>query len=469
MKWSHYSEAIFDAYASQQGNIIVQACPGAGKTTNIQHMWGMNNRSKVYLVFNKHNEIEAQSRLPQIQGSDIRTLNGLGHRAVMNTFGNVTLDKNKVRDIIRKYNFQRSNRENQYTLERVVQIAKGIDVGNGISEDMYADMLSVHDMDEYPGLYSDMQSVLAMSDDMTTRIDFADQLRFPVIYNCTMPQYGDVLGDEVQDFNPVQAALIEVLGAERYVLVGDCHQSIYGFRGAMNNSMSVLAEQFACKEYPLSITYRCAKNIVKVAQGLYSDIEPWDNSPEGIVRYGKLDNEVFTEQDIVLCRMNRPLITLAYQLLRSNTPCYVRGRDIGDGLVRLIKRQGCFTVRELIGRLNEEYEVEIEKARRKEDEDKMKRIEDRYTSALLFCGRANLNDGPDVVIAAIERLFSEGRGVCLSTVHKAKGLEAKRAFLLEPDLFKSFRARAKHAWQKEQERNIEYVAVTRAKEELIYL
>jgi len=261
---------------------------------------------------------------------------------------------------------------------------------------------------------------------------------------------------------------LEMLKAKRYALVGDCHQSMYGFRGAMNNSMAVLKAQFHCKEYPLSITYRCAKSIVAIAAAMYNDIEAWDESPEGLVRYGN-GNEIFTQQDLVLCRINRPLIAMAYDLLRQGTACHVRGRDVGQGLIKLIERQGCFTVRELIGRLHDEYEVEIEKARRKEDENKMQRIDDKYTSALLFCSKVSLNDAPAKVIGAIDAIFTQGHGVCLSTVHKAKGLEAERVFMLEPDLHKAYRARAKHHWQWEQEMNIEYVAVTRAKRELVYL
>ena len=55
----------------------------------------------------------------------------------------------------------------------------------------------------------------------------------------------------------------------------------------------------------------------------------------------------------------------------------------------------------------------------------------------------------------------------LATVHKAKGLEAPRVFILEPNLMPS--PWAKKAWQIEQEGNLQYVAVTRALETLIYL
>jgi superfamily I DNA/RNA helicase len=284
-----------------------------------------------------------------------------------------------------------------------------------------------------------------------------------------MPQYHTVLGDEVQDFNAVQAALIERLKAERYSLVGDSHQSIYGFRGAMNNSMSHLKEQFHCDELPLSITYRCSKAVVKEAYAVYKDIEAWGESTEGNVRCSSYDKEQYTAQDIILCRMNRPLVALAYALLKEGIACHVKGRGIGEGLVKLIRKQGCPTVKRLMTVLTQAYAVEYESARLKDDDDTMQRIVDKYESALLFCEKASLESDPEEVCAIIDAVFTQGKGITLSTVHKAKGLEAERAFILEHTLHESFRQRARQQWQKEQEKNILYVGITRAKRELVYM
>jgi superfamily I DNA/RNA helicase len=96
-------------------------------------------------------------------------------------------------------------------------------------------------------------------------------------------------------------------------------------------------------------------------------------------------------------------------------------------------------------------------------------VSDKYESALLFCGKATLASDPEEVCAIIDTVFTQGKGVTLSTVHKAKGLEAERAFILERALHQSFMQRAKQQWQKEQEKNILYVAITRAKRELVYM
>jgi superfamily I DNA/RNA helicase len=473
--WSQYSEAIFQHYTESQSNLIVEARPGAGKTTNIEHLWSLDTHPTVYVVFNKHNQIEAQEKLPEKGGSAVLTLHGLGYGIVLNSFGRVVVDKYKVPNIIKdmaKFKRLRSSehREQQYTLAKIVGIAKCMDTGTGFTPQLYENALCMYDdIEEYPELYRDTLDVLERSDAQTNVIDFQDQLRFPVIYDCAMPQYHSVLGDEVQDFNPVQAALIEKLHAQRYALVGDSHQSIYGFRGAMNNSMSVLKEQFHCVELPLSITYRCSKAVVKEAYAVYKDIEAWEHSTEGTVRMSTADKEQYTAQDIVLCRMNRPLVVLAYALLREGIACHVKGRDIGEGLVKLIRKQRCSTVKRLVTVLTQAYAVEYESARLKDDADKMQRIVDKYESALVFCEKVPFENDPEEVCTIIDMVFMQGKGVTLSTVHKAKGLEAERAFILEHALHGSFTQRSKQAWQREQERNILYVAITRAKHDLVYM
>jgi superfamily I DNA/RNA helicase len=58
-------------------------------------------------------------------------------------------------------------------------------------------------------------------------------------------------------------------------------------------------------------------------------------------------------------------------------------------------------------------------------------------------------------------------GTLLSSIHRAKGLEAKRVFILRSDLLPH--PMAKSEWAKGQEKNLSYVAKTRAIETLVYV
>ena len=71
------------------------------------------------------------------------------------------------------------------------------------------------------------------------------------------------------------------------------------------------------------------------------------------------------------------------------------------------------------------------------------------------------------LMRAIIDLFSDKRAkVWLSSIHKAKGLEADRVVLLHPHLLPH--PNAKKPWEKEQEANLKYVALTRAKQGLTF-
>ena len=62
---------------------------------------------------------------------------------------------------------------------------------------------------------------------------------------------------------------------------------------------------------------------------------------------------------------------------------------------------------------------------------------------------------------------SEGRtGPIFSTIHKAKGLEADHVYFLRPDLVPAWWIKEPAALQ--QEYNLRYVAITRAKQSLTY-
>jgi hypothetical protein len=66
------------------------------------------------------------------------------------------------------------------------------------------------------------------------------------------------------------------------------------------------------------------------------------------------------------------------------------------------------------------------------------------------------------LVAKIEKIFMEdGEGICLSTIHRAKGLESDRAFILCRSCMPP--KREKREWEMEEENNLIYVAYTRAK------
>ena len=72
----------------------------------------------------------------------------------------------------------------------------------------------------------------------------------------------------------------------------------------------------------------------------------------------------------------------------------------------------------------------------------------------------------------IEKAFitrNQSGVVSLSTMHRAKGLEANNVFIAYPELLPSPMCKDDNEWQMEMEKNLEYVALTRAKKKLFFL
>jgi superfamily I DNA/RNA helicase len=69
----------------------------------------------------------------------------------------------------------------------------------------------------------------------------------------------------------------------------------------------------------------------------------------------------------------------------------------------------------------------------------------------------------------VNNLFSDHDSIItLSTIHKAKGLEYPRVFIIRPDKI-PLKWKGQTEEQRQQEMNLKYVAITRAQEELVWV
>jgi superfamily I DNA/RNA helicase len=114
-------------------------------------------------------------------------------------------------------------------------------------------------------------------------------------------------------------------------------------------------------------------------------------------------------------------------------------------------------------------EVAKEQAKKMPNENKILAVSDKADCVVMFTeGAATV----DAVINKIETVFTDEqtvRGIRLSSIHKAKGLEAERVYLLQPKGGEVPHPMAKQPWAREQENNLLYVAITRAINELVYV
>lgn len=328
-------------------------------------------------------------------------------------------------------------------------------------------------------------------------IDFDDMVLAPLVHNLRMWPKDWVLIDEAQDTNAARRALaLKMLRPRtgRLVAVGDDRQAIYGFTGADADALDLIRKALSSAVLPLNITYRCPKAVVAEANRMVPDLEAHLSAPEGVVRTLKIgaakpigqgderpkhwfEAEQVGPGDAVLCRNTKPLLECAYAMLAAGVGCRVEGRDVGEGLVKLARRwKRVTTLEQLRERLVDYRDREVQKWQAKGREDRAQAAEDKVEALTAIMARL-VADGEtlvDALVAWLRALFGDTQPgeipkvVTLSTVHKAKGREWERVYILYRSQTMPSRW-ARKPWQLLQEQNIEYVAVTRAKRELIFV
>lgn len=330
----------------------------------------------------------------------------------------------------------------------------------------------------------------------------------------------------------------------RVIAVGDRNQAIYGFRGAGTDSMDLMKARFGMRELPLSVSYRCPISVVQHARQWVPQIEWRDDAPDGAVfgeetdwagqagialgapseearpamgeplgdrwvrnlearpmsswtademrTYNNLTGQGegiskwrgisdFLPGDAILCRLTRPLIEAAFALVRSRIACRVLGRDIGAGLIALVKKP-----KFALDRPVSDWEAwaerwlgeQRERLTAKRQFAALGNLEDRVETIRIFIDEVNLPYRMDrraplgELIQAIESVFKdkgpEGM-VTLATCHKAKGLEWPRVFILDAGKYMPVPWGRGGGWESVQEVNCMYIAATRAIRELRYI
>lgn len=491
--WSPYQDAIFRFITDDAGNASIEAVAGSGKTTTIvEAAKRLPPTSRaLFLAFNKSIALELAARLPA--NVEAKTLNALGHGAWMRYTGKRTIKLNtdKTRDIIRDVMSETEQRIYTAGVRKLVALAKTIGlvpdgmktVYGGLAEDTdeeWMGLIDWYDVDFGEGARIDhaidlAREVLEKSIYTAVReIDFDDQIYMTVIMRAPMIQYDFVFVDEAQDLNAMQRQMLRMSLKPngRLIAVGDPHQAIYGFRGADSQSMPNLANEFKTTTLPLSISYRCPKLVVAEAQRFVSHIQSHEDAPDGeVVHLGdKFSPQDFNPQDAIVCRANAPIITLAFRCLREKIPVRVLGREIGAGLTALIKKMRACDLQDLDARLLDFQAIECDKFMRRNMDQKAEALMDKVATIQVFIDGLEPHQRTiDDLIQLIESLFTDndkGR-LTLCTIHKAKGLEWHHVYVLNPHLMPS--KYAKQDWQKAQETNIQYVAVTRARHRLAYI
>lgn len=369
------------------------------------------------------------------------------------------------------------------------------------------------------------------------------------------PKYDVVLADEVQDFNVCQQIMLKKLSdfGARIVAVGDENQAIYAFRGADAGAFSALEKTLGQTSRGVEVrslpkNFRSSPDIINYVNKntVVNNLES-GKSHAGMVKEDQTENEArmmindewsknkeLDQETAFLAKTNKALGPMALDLLVSNIPVTIVGRNLSEEFKTFLNfalwfgtdeslrfQKGSFRKvnKEGIGKfLQEDVEIipdavnsyyewrsDNPQAERKQLEELARTadnvnalVEKLIMSPDWVDSKGNkkkvktvgdllsyLNDklrgldigtegsgGKDADIALYDERQKNPRAhVVLSTIHKSKGLEFERVFILENDKLpkneKSPSRKASTMSQEEaQEENLKYVAYTRAKNQL---
>jgi DNA helicase II / ATP-dependent DNA helicase PcrA len=465
------------------GSIVLSAVAGAGKTSVLIEMLKATEGSVAFCAFNKSIAKEIEFKVNQQNiNKDVKvgTVHSFGFGAIRRSISRVNVDGNKIQTIVRD-NFNNEESNMQTFLISAVAMAKEVGIRACVN-DNYNTWIQMFDhYDLWNSLPLDVntdkaiglcQDVLDISNKTLNVVDFSDMIYLPILKKMRIWKYSNIFLDEAQDTNATRRALVKMMLAPkgRLIAVGDPHQAIYGFTGADSNALNLIQKEFKAKELPLSVTFRCPKNVVKLAQQYVSHIESHPDSADGIVDECNLQDlpNLVTQDDAIICRNTKPLVEVAYNLIRNKIPCKVEGRKIGEGLIKLATRWKVKTVGTLINKLEAYKEKEIEKYKKKENESMCQVIEDQVETLAVFIDQCKLDDPISTLISKIQELFDDTENkkiLVLSTIHRSKGREWNRVFALGINHYSPSKW-AKRDWELIQENNLLYVLVTRAKTHL---
>ncbi len=248
--------------------------------------------------------------------------------------------------------------------------------------------------------------------------------------------------------------------------------SIYGFTGADTDGLPNLSKQLPdCVTLPLTVTWRCPASHVALAQAIVPTLDAAPDAVEGEVAVADLEEIVTSVRpgDLVICRKNAPVLSMTYRLALAGVPAVMRGRDVGKGLLSLIARLKPDGVKDLVLKVEDYREREEAKLRRRDaSASQFDSLSDRCDClSMLAAQAASLEDLERFIRDTFSDAEKPGGAVVLSSVHRAKGLEAERVFVLDPDSLPMIRRDSK-AWQLAQEKNLAYIAATRSKRLLTF-
>ncbi len=492
---SRYQDRIFDFVSNGKGDGMVSAVAGAGKTSTLLiaarlvSLVGGSQLRAQFVAFNRHTVAHLRTHLSGTAMS-ARTIHSLGFQCLKGQLGGkVVINEKKYHRLTKTW------------LEEEIRLH---DLGNARSDQraivaalaklltfVRATLTPPDDPEVLQGLAAHFSlslpnpflpaipEILAQGENQALEkhiIDFTDMLWLPFRWKLQPPVMDFLFVDEAQDLNPAQLDLLLHCRAAggRMLFAGDPFQAIFGFAGADTRSYGNIQERTGATELLLPVCYRLPYSHVTIAQKLVPHIQSKEGAQEGVIEHcPERDLAKYVRPgDLVLCRLTAPLVAWCIRLVQSGIQARVCGIEIGNDLVQIVRqisRANQFELRRFLHYLDQYEDEQASRLMRLEHSaGRLQTLQDKC-QALRECFQSMNPTSLEYFCQSISDLFSEGRSTVLfSTIHRAKGLENDTVLILCPDKV-PLEWPDQQEWEWEQELNLFYVAVTRARQRLVIL
>ncbi|GGR38535.1 UvrD-helicase domain-containing protein [Deinococcus ruber] len=487
---SRHQQRIFDFLRTGTGHGMVVAVAGSGKSTTLLEAIKViretqPNARVILLAFNRSIRGELAGKLQEagLHNVETATFNGFGQRVLNAHRPGSQVIRHKAAAMI-----QQAAREVQgKSLDRV-QLEKARKIFALFQSYIRLDPTNPEDVQQLSRQYKvpeaeSLRQVTVRALELNVQsyqqqntLTLDDQNYLPVKLNLPIRPYDFVFVDECQDLTQTQLELVRRAAGEhgRLLFVGDPRQAIMGFRGADNDSIEhIKALPSSPTLLDLTVSYRCPKAHVGLARRLMPSLEAAPKAAEGEV-YEVGWTEAFRyiqEGDLLFARYNAGLDLMVMELLARGFTLAYEGKQTNRSSQGAEETEGSDSnrVADLIAKVRGAaltFDTAVRPHRpRVGPRDHADEVLMPWLLGQL-AEQARHWDG-DAFAAFVERVTQPDlrTGVRVSTAHQAKGLEARRVFVMGYGHFGQSR-QDQQEWEFQQELNLQYVALTRSKHTL---
>lgn len=452
--------------AKQYLRVKVIAIAGAGKTTTTRYIAETLGGHCLYICFNKPVQLHASRTFPR--HVECRSAHSLAYRAVGATFRKCkSIEEPSAKAIADFLGWDlRSRYSDAWCVKNILAgFTNTTDSSVGLEhvpKDVRTSVLaraglrqsggSVHVNDTLTRLAGHAMDIWRASIDMSQPqipISHDGYLKLWVERGVTL-KYDAILFDECQDASPVMTKAVVSQGA-KVVFIGDPHQQIYSFRGAIDAMDHVSGETAY-----LTGSFRFGPEIAFIANSILK-LKGVDMGIEGLANYRSSVEPIANRYPYtLLCRTNAGILRSAVGELSTNSLHIVGGPDalvsLGMSAYNLwIGNRAGVSVPVLKPFMSWDSLEAIAKEVNDPELNMLVNLVSEYGARL-----------PTVLQNMVSRCVADDRAeVVLSTTHKAKGGEWDRVKL--GDDFQGLFDETGKLVADDEEINLLYVASTRAK------